>query len=123
MSNFEQPASHKCRYETNELYVTDTNKVINDGRPIYIREILDSSSTEFQNSKVSKEDRLNIIGSLGLKVLKPMLDECFKHKEGYSASNEMVFAIQALLSASFPQLNFLVVEDESKTGLSLKLPV
>ena len=66
------------RYEIQGDKIIDTKKEIKDGKPIYIREILDSGSHEFKSSPISFKDRLDIVGNLGLKALIPVLVECFK---------------------------------------------
>jgi|GEM_PF-6664272 len=82
--------NNKCRYEIVEKYkIIDTLKEVNEGRPIYIREILDSGCAEYNFSSLSREQRVDIIEQLGLDNLTKMLAKCFKenHKE-YDATNE-----------------------------------
>ena len=122
MSNSNKSKATECRYVIQDRHVIDTKKEIKSGNPIYIREILDSGSSEFQRSAISKKDRLDIVGTLGLDSLIPVLDECFRSKEGcdYNATKEAVFALHSLLNGAYPALGFLLVENDSKTRLVLQ---
>lgn len=82
--------NNECRYKIIPKYeIVDTLKEVNGGRNIYIREILDSSCAEYNSSRLSREQRVDIIKELGLDNLTKMLANCFKenHKE-YNATKE-----------------------------------
>lgn len=63
----------ECRYKVEDFQIIDTQKEVNNGRPIYIREILDSPSAEFKFSSITAKERLDIIGQLGLDSLERVL--------------------------------------------------
>ena len=112
------------RYEIQGDKIIDTQKEIMDGKPIYIREVLDSGSHEFKSSTISKKDRLNIVGSLGLNVLIPVLDECFKNgNKGYNVLNEIEWTLYDLLNGAYPALSFILLENGSKTRRSVQLVI
>lgn len=114
----------QSRYKIQGLHIIDTKKEIKNGEQIYIREILDSGSQEFKSSAISKKDRLDIIGSLGLDALIPALDECFKNgNKGYDVSNEIEWSLYDLLNGAYPALSFILVENDSKTRRSLQLVI
>ncbi|MEQ1603063.1 MAG: DUF262 domain-containing protein [Methylococcaceae bacterium] len=66
------------RYSINDLKVLDKNE--NPIKEIYIREILDSSSAEFKFSKLSAQQKIDIIDAVGLDILTDVLREYFKSK-------------------------------------------
>lgn len=112
------------RYEIQGDKIIDTEKEIKNGEPIYIREVLDSGSQEFKSSAISKKDRLDIVGSLGLNALIPVLDECFKNgNKGYNVLNEIEWALYDLLNGAYPALSFILVENDSKTKRSVQLVI
>lgn len=109
------------RYKIQDCHIIDTQKEINAGKPIYIRDILDSASDEFKSSKISAKDRLDIVGQLGLKTLIPVLDECFRdNSKNYNALHEALFALSRLLNKTYPQLTFYPMED-SNSKLTVQL--
>ncbi len=122
MKSSNQTSHVEIRYKIQGYHIIDTEKRIQNGDPIYIRAILDSSSHEFKSSAISFKERLDIVGSLGLKVLTGVLDECFKfgNKE-YNAANEAVLSLGDLLNGAYPALKFNPVVDESLSNLSLHL--
>lgn len=122
MKPSDQAPHVEIRYKVQGHHIIDSEKRIQNGNPIYIREILDSGSHEFKSSEISFKDRLDIVGSLGLKVLIHVLDECFKsgNKE-YDAANEAILALGELLNSTYPALKFNPVVDDSKSSLSLQL--
>lgn len=100
------------RYKIKDCHIIDTQKQINAGQPVYIRDILDSSSHEFSTSKISAKDRLDIIGQLGLETLITVLEKYFKNSnKHYNASDEALFALSSLLNSTYPQLTFFPMED------------
>lgn len=113
----------ESRYKIQDCHIIDTQKEINAGKPIYIRDILDSGSHEFNSSKISAKDRLDIVGQLGLETLITVLEECFKNgNKNYNASHEALFALSNLLNATYPQLTFFPMEDsDSKLTVQLLL--
>ncbi|MDO9213545.1 MAG: hypothetical protein Q7U23_06895 [Methylococcales bacterium] len=111
----------ESRYKIQDNHIIDTKKEINAGKPIYIRDILDSGSNEFSSSKISAKDRLDIVGQMGLKTLIPVLEECFKNgNKNYNASHEALFALSRLLNNTYPQLTFYPMED-SNSKLTVQL--
>lgn len=65
--------------------------------PIYIRELLDSASSEFSGCAVAGEKRLEIISELGLESLTATLADCFVMK-GYHPDRASFYAMLALQS-------------------------
>jgi|LakMenEpi05May12_1017382.scaffolds.fasta_scaffold26821_1 hypothetical protein len=113
----------KIRYKIQRLHIIDTKKEILNGEPIYIREILDSSSHEYKSSSISALDRLDIIGNLGLEKLTPLMKKCLKSK-GYperEAEKEVFFSLKLILDNAYPKLGVQFVENDSKTMLTLQL--
>ena len=91
---------------------------------IYIREILDSGSSEYKSSTISKKDRLDIVGNLGLNALIPVLDKCFKNgNKEYNVLNEIEWALYDMLNVVYPALSFILVENDSKTRRSVQLVI
>ena len=123
MKNFNIKKESDSRYKIQGSHIIDNHQEIKNGNPIYIREILDSASSEYKSSTISKKDRLDIIGNIGLDLLIPILDECFKNKEGcnYNAENEVAFVLMDILKGEFPKLDFCLVENNSKLELVLQI--
>jgi hypothetical protein len=83
------------RYSINDLMVQDSAS--DPIRSHYIRELLDYSSSEFQHSGLSRQEKLDIINSLGLEILTEVLAECFRLTGTTSgAEQEALFAWQML---------------------------
>jgi hypothetical protein len=84
--------STKPRYRIQDVYIIDKG-----GKPpkrIHIREILDLGSAEFTGSKLSAQQKLEIIAELGLDSLTQALDRCYKNKGGgpdYNAARDAKF--------------------------------
>lgn len=75
------------RYSIDDLMILDAE--CNPIQRIYIRELLDSSSSEYQRSKLSRQQKFDIINALGLEILTGMLAECFRRKGAdYNAKEE-----------------------------------
>ena len=83
------------RFTINDFIIVDAE---NDPIPqIYIRELLDLPSYEFQNSKLSEKQKLNVIETVGLEVLTNVLHECYQNSGAtYNAANEAQFAWLAM---------------------------
>jgi hypothetical protein len=87
------------RYSINDFTILDKKE--NPVKSIYIREILDSSSAEFKFSKLSAQQKIDIIDTVGLETLTDVLREYFKSKgasciasiEAHSAYEELCFNI------------------------------
>jgi len=121
MSESDKTPLNESRYKIQDCHIIDTQKEINAGKPIYIRDILDSGSNEFSSSKISAKDRLDIVGQLGLETLIPVLEECFKNgNKNYNASHEALFALSRLLNKTYPQLTFYPMEN-SDSKLTVQL--
>lgn len=90
------------RYLINDLMIVDEEA--NPVKSIYIREILDYASYEFKQSKLSKQQKIDIIDALGLDTLTNVLHECFKNKgSSYNATNEAQFTY-AILSGKIDKI-------------------
>lgn len=81
----------KQRYAIEGTMILDTES---DPIPkIYIRELLDSGCSEYESSKLSDQQKLDIINALGLEILTQVLAKCFLQKgAGYNAADEARFA-------------------------------
>ena len=114
MENQNNTENSNLRFEIDGQHIIDKHKVINDGKAIYIRELLDSLSHEFNKSVLSKEDRLIIIGSIGMNVLTQLLRDCFNKKEGcdHDASKEALFTLHTLLKLPYPTLTYVQLEND-----------
>lgn len=66
----------KDRYRIQDWHVIDAES--NPSREIYIREILDWRCSEFDSSKFSAQQRLEIIDALGLGRLAVVLSDCYR---------------------------------------------
>ena len=89
----------ECRYKVTDFHIIDTEKVVNAGREIYIRAILDSGSSEYKFLKLTIEERLDIIEKLGLDNLIKLLAECFKvNHHNYDAWHEAYWTLFFLTS-------------------------
>ena len=64
---------------------------------IYIRELLDMPSAEFNRSRLSSLQKMEVIQALGLEKLTTVLDDCFrKNSKGYDAALEAECAMMML---------------------------
>lgn len=83
------------RYFIDDLYVIDIENPL--VKRIYIREILDSGSAEFANSKLNSCQKLDIIYALGVESLTALLDTCFRRSNRsineYNASKEVELTV------------------------------
>lgn len=60
---------------------------------IYLRELLDHSSSKFEHSKLSALNKMDIINALGLESLTKGLDKCFREiGSTYDIEDETRFA-------------------------------
>lgn len=83
------------RFSIDDLMILDAE--CNPVQKVYIRELLDSSSSEYQRSKLSRQQKIDIINALGLEALTKVLAECFRRKgASYNAEDEARFAWQML---------------------------
>ncbi len=82
------------------FYIRDWKIIDSESNPvseIYIRELLDASSAEFQRSKLSARQKMDVIQELGLDRLTKVLDDCFRqNSKGYDASSEAELAVAML---------------------------
>lgn len=87
------------RFSIDDLMILDAES---DPVPkVYIRELLDYPSSEFQRSKLSARQKMEIINTLGLENLTKILDACFRRKGSTDiAEYEAKFAWQ-MLSGKF----------------------
>ncbi len=80
-----------ARFQLDDLMVIDTQTT--PPHRIYIRELLDATSHEFQSSRLSAEQKIAIIETVGMDTLTGMLDICFQRKGGaYNARQEADYA-------------------------------
>jgi hypothetical protein len=112
----------ECRYKVEDFQIIDTQKEVNNGRPIYIREILDSPSAEFKFSTITAKERLDIIGQLGLDCLVDLLAETFRvnHHE-YKAEKEAFFSVLDILTKAYPRMGFHARQSITKDSPEYKL--
>jgi len=85
-------SSTKSRYHLQDVHIIDTES--KPPKRIHIREILDLGSAEFTGSKLSAQEKLEIIDELGLDSLTQALDRCYKNKGGgpdYNAARDAKF--------------------------------
>lgn len=73
-------------YRIDGFYIVDTSK---PSMKIYIHEILDSESAEFNRSKLTNQQKLAIISKVGLKPLTTVLDAYYRScNKSYNAADE-----------------------------------
>ena len=90
--NFSPSRVTKSRYHLQDVHIIDTKS--KPPKRIYIREILNSGSAEFTRSKLSAQEKLEIIDELGLDSLTQALDQSYKNKGGgpdYNAARDAKF--------------------------------
>ncbi|MBE2295174.1 MAG: DEAD/DEAH box helicase family protein [Phycisphaerales bacterium] len=90
--NFSPSRLTKPRYHIQDVHILDTES--KPPKRIYIRELLDFGSAEFTCSKLSVQEKLEIIAELGLCSLTQVLDRCYKNKGGgldYNAARDAEF--------------------------------
>ncbi len=82
------------------FYIRDLKIIDSESNPvseIYIRELLDASSAEFQRSRLSARQKMDVIQEIGLDKLTKVLDDCFRqNSKGYDASSEAELAVTML---------------------------
>jgi len=87
------------RYSINDFMIMDMDA--DPVKAVYIRELLDFSSDEFQRSKLSKQQKITIIDALGLGTLTDVLHECFINMgASYNATSEAYLAYSDLSDRS-----------------------
>lgn len=78
------------RFSIDELMIVDAER--NPVQMVYIRELLDSSSSEYKRSKLNRQQIIDIINALGIDALTEVLAECFRRKGAdYNAEHEARF--------------------------------
>lgn len=90
--NFSPSGLTKPRYHVQDVHIIDMES--KPPKRIHIREILDLGSAEFTGSKLSAQEKLEIIDELGLDSLTQALDRCYKNKGGgpdYNAARDAKF--------------------------------
>lgn len=98
MRNFKKIKFPECRYIVEDFKIIDTKKEVNNGCGVYIREILDSGCYEYNKSKLTNKEKLDIIEQLGLDNLIALLDECFTlNNKGYNAKNEAHLTLKTIM--------------------------
>ena len=76
------------RYEITDWHVID-NQAEDHAEGFYIREILDWACTEYKSSRLSNQQRYDMISELGLDVLTRVLIDCFTtNNKPYDAEKE-----------------------------------
>ncbi len=86
--------SSALQYDIDGYHIVDKRHA----QPIYIRELLDSASSEFLNSKLTSHQKLEMIEAIGIEHLTEVLADCFacNHK-GYDAKKEAQWTYQMLM--------------------------
>lgn len=91
---------NKNRYRIDGFHIIDS-----EGTPvekIYIREILDSAAAEFKQSKLTSQQKLEILSELGIEPLTSVLDACYRsNNKSYSAADEAQMAFLFLSKSVF----------------------
>lgn len=78
------------RFSIEDFMVIDANS--DPVEKVYIREILDYPSSEFRSSKLSAQNKIEIINALGLETLTMVLEKCFQQNgKAYNAEKEAQF--------------------------------
>lgn len=73
------------------------NSELKGSKGYYIREILDFSSSEYQQSKLTPQEKYLIISELGLERLTAVLDDAFRSSnKGYNAEKEAYLTYELL---------------------------
>jgi hypothetical protein len=122
MKTSDKTSTNESRYKIQGRQIFDEKKEIQNGKPVDIRELLDSSSHQYGTCQISSRERLDMIGSLGLRTLIPILEECFKSGNmDYNAENEATSTIYFLLCGVYPGLHPKLVENQSKTKPIIQL--
>ena len=79
-------------YYLQNVHIIDTRS--KPQKRIYIREILDFGSFEYTSSKLSTQEKLEVITEFGLDSLTQVLDQYYKNKGGspdYNAAGDAKF--------------------------------
>jgi len=80
-------------YGIDDFYIVDQQT----SQRYYIREILDACCTEYETSKLSAAQKLEIIDAIGLNRLTQVLATCFQHdNKSYDAQTEAAWAYRLL---------------------------
>ena len=119
MNNFNEVPTIENRYEIQDLHIFDTK----NGKSIYIREILDFGSHEFNSSDLTAEKRLDIIANVGLNSLTNVLTEYYKIR-GYSdtALFDGYFVLRTVLTQIYPNFRFhLELPSDENPNFALRL--
>lgn len=78
------------RYTIHDFHIFDAET--NPIPEIYIRELLDSSSAEFQFSKLNSRQKIDVIEALGIEELTVVLHKCYQYTgKIYNAEQEAEF--------------------------------
>lgn len=92
------------RYKIDRFHIVDMDNP--QAKSIYIRELLDVGSHEYQTSKLTPSEKLNIITELGKKQLTKVLSSCYKsNNKPYNASDDVELAL-ILLTKIMKSPNF-----------------
>lgn len=82
---------NSSRYHIEGFYVIDSKR---PQTRIYIRDVIDVGSHEYSSSKLSAQEKLDIISGLGVVVLTEVLDACYRSSgKLYDASNNVDLAV------------------------------
>ena len=97
MSQSNKFAYNKNRYRIDGFHIVDSST---PPRKFYIREILDSGSAEYSSSKLTPQQKLEIISELGLKSLTAVLEACYRSSnKTYNATDDAQLAFLILNKA------------------------
>jgi hypothetical protein len=96
---FDAFSGENMRYEIDDLMILDAEN--NPVQKIYIRELLDSSCSEYQRSKLGRQQKIDIINALGLEVLIKVLAECFRRKGAKESAAEVAKFTWQMLTGKY----------------------
>lgn len=86
------------RYTIHDFHILDAEA--NPIPKIYIRELLDSSSAEFQFSKLNPSQKIDVIKALGIEDLTVVLHNCYQYTgKTYDAEQEAKFTWMTFCNA------------------------
>lgn len=89
----------KKRFSIDDLIILDAEN--NPVQKIYIRELLDSSSSEYQRTKLNRQQKIDIINALGLEILTKVLAECFRRKETKESAEKVAQFTWQMLTGKY----------------------
>ena len=99
MSQANKFVQNKNRYRVEGFHIIDSST---PSKKFYIREILDSGSAEYSSSKLTDQQKLEIISKLGLEPLTAVLGACYRScNKGYDANDTAQLAFLLLNKTAY----------------------